>query len=154
MKVRGFEIVKGFEKNGVNLPKRATKNSAAYDIESIEDIILPAFKKGMKPCLIKTGLKAYMPNDEVLIVVPRSSSPKKQGILFPHSMGVIDSDYYENESNDGHIFIQCINIKDEDVMIKKGEKIAQAYFQKFLIADGDIAEGIRTGGFGSTNNNI
>lgn len=152
MRLRGFEVAKGFEEYNINLPKRATMNSAAYDIEAAEDITLPPFEKGMKPCLIKTGLKAYMQSDEVLMIVPRSSSPKKQGILFPHSMGVIDSDYYENESNDGHIFVQCINIKDEEVVIKKGDKVAQAYFQKFLVTDDDNAEGTRTGGFGSTDN--
>ena len=152
MRLRGFEIAKGFENSNINLPKRATKNSAAYDIEAAEDTVLPVFNKGDKPTLIKTGLKAYMQSDEVLMIVPRSSGPKKQGILFPHSMGVIDSDYYGNESNDGQIFVQCINIKDEEVVIKKGETIAQAYFQKFLITDDDVAEGTRTGGFGSTDN--
>lgn len=150
-KIRGFEIAKGFEDKNINLPERKTKASAAYDIESAEDTIIPAFKPGMKPTLIKTGLKAYMQEDEVLLIVPRSSGPKKQGILFPHSTGVIDADYYENIDNDGHIFIQCINIKDTDVVIKKGETIAQAIFQKFLIVDNDNAEGKRTGGFGSTD---
>ena len=92
-----------------------------------------------------------MQPDEVLLILPRSSGPKKQGILFPHSAGVIDKDYYGNPDNDGHIFIQCINIKEEDVQIKKGEAIAQAMFQKFLITDDDNAEGERLGGFGSTN---
>lgn len=150
-KIRGFEIAKGFEDKNINLPERKTKASAAYDIEAAEDTIIPAFKPGMKPTLIKTGLKAYMQEDEVLLIVPRSSGPKKQGILFPHSTGVIDADYYENIDNDGHIFIQCINIKDTDVTIKKGETIAQAIFQKFLIVDNDNAEGKRTGGFGSTD---
>ena len=150
-KIRGFEIAKGFEDKNINLPERKTKASAAYDIESAEDTIIPAFKPGIKPTLIKTGLKAYMQEDEVLLIVPRSSGPKKQGILFPHSTGVIDADYYENIDNDGHIFIQCINIKDTDVVIKKGETIAQAIFQKFLIVDNDNAEGKRTGGFGSTD---
>ena len=150
-KVRGFEIAKGFEDKNINLPERKTKYSAAYDIEAAEDTVIPAFKMGMKPTLIKTGLKAYMMPDEVLIIVPRSSGPKKQGILFPHSMGVIDKDYYGNEDNDGHIFVQCINIKDEDVIIKKGEAVAQAIFQKYLMIDGDNAEGIRKGGFGSTS---
>ena len=150
MRNRGFEIAAGFENKGINLPKRATTNAAGYDIEAAEDIVLKPFKIGDKPNLIKTGLKAYMLSDEVLIIVPRSSGPKKQGILFPHSMGVIDSDYYENESNDGHIFVQCINIKDEDVVIKKGERIAQAYFQKYLITDDDVAGEKRVGGFGST----
>ena len=150
-KIRGFEIAKGFEDKNINLPERKTKASAAYDIEAAEDTISPAFKPGMKPTLIKTGLKAYMQEDEVLLIVPRSSGPKKQGILFPHSTGVIDADYYENIDNDGHIFIQCINIKDTDVTIPKGETIAQAIFQKFLIVDNDNAEGKRTGGFGSTD---
>ena len=150
-KVRGFEIAKGFEDKNINLPERKTKYSAAYDLEAAEDTVIPAFKIGMKPTLIKTGLKAYMMPDEVLIIVPRSSGPKKQGILFPHSMGVIDKDYYGNEDNDGHIFVQCINIKDEDVIIKKGEAVAQAIFQKYLMIDGDNAEGIRKGGFGSTS---
>ena len=150
-KIRGFEIAKGFEDKNINLPERKTKASAAYDIEAAEDTVIPAFKPGMKPTLIKTGLKAYMQEDEVLLMMPRSSGPKKQGILFPHSTGVVDADYYENTENDGHIFIQCINIKDEDVTIKKGETIAQAMFQKFLIVDNDKAEGLRNGGFGSTD---
>ena len=127
------------------------KNSAAYDIEAAEEIVLPSFKKGMKPTLIPTGLKAYMQSDEVLLIVPRSSSPKKQGISFPHNVGVIDSDYYNNSDNEGHIFIQCINLKDEDVTIKKGEAVGQAIFQKYLIVDNDNASGIRNGGFGSTD---
>lgn len=151
MKQRGFEIVKEYENENINLPKRSTAHSAAYDIEAACDIVLPSFKIGMKPTLIPTGLKAYMLDDEVLMILPRSSGPKKQGIMFPHSMGVIDSDYYNNIDNEGHIFVQCINIKDTDVEIKKGDKIAQAYFQKFLITDDDNATGERIGGFGSTN---
>lgn len=151
MKTRGFEIAKGFEDKGVNLPIRKTKSSAAYDLEAAEDIVLPSFEKGSKPILIPTGLKAYMQPDEMLVIVPRSSSPKKQGISYPHSMGVIDADYYENPDNDGHIFVQCINLKDEEVKIKKGEAVGQAIFQKFLTIDNDQADGIRTGGFGSTD---
>ena len=151
MRQRGFEVAKGYEEKNINLPIRKTAKSAAYDIEAAEDIIIPSFKKGMSPTLIPTGLKAYMMDDEVLIIVPRSSSPKKQGISFPHSMGVIDADYYGNIDNDGHIFVQCINLKDEDVTIKKGDTVAQAMFQKYLIIDDDNATGERTGGFGSTN---
>lgn len=151
MKTRGFEVVKEYIDKGINLPVRKTKHSAAYDIEAAEDLVFPSFKKGMKPTLIPTGLKAYMQSDEVLLIVPRSSGPKKQGISFPHNVGVIDSDYYNNPDNEGHIFVQCINLKDEDVVIKKGEAVAQAIFQKYLTVDDDEAEGIRTGGFGSTD---
>ena len=151
MRKRGFEVVKEYADKGINLPVRKTKHSAAYDIEAAEKVVLPSFKKGMKPTLIPTGLKSYMEEDEVLLIVPRSSGPKKQGISFPHNVGVVDSDYYDNPDNEGHIFVQCINLKDEDVVIKKGEAIAQAIFQKYLTVDDDNAEGMRTGGFGSTD---
>lgn len=150
-KIRGFEVVKGYEDKDIHLPIRKTAYSAAYDLEAAEDIVLPSFEKGSKPILIPTGLKAYMQPDEVLIIVPRSSGPKKQGISFPHSAGIIDGDYYGNPDNDGHIFVQCINLKNEDVKIKKGEAVGQAIFQKFLIADDDQADGVRIGGFGSTD---
>ena len=151
MRNRGFEVVSEYTNKGINLPVRKTKYAAAYDVEAAEEIVLPSFNKGMKPTLIPTGLKAYMQSDEVLLIVPRSSGPKKQGISFPHNVGVIDSDYYNNPDNEGHIFVQCINLKDEDVVIKKGEAVAQAIFQKYLTVDDDNAEGIRTGGFGSTD---
>ena len=57
-RIRGFEIAKGFEDKGINMPVRKTKYSAGYDVEAAEDTTIPAFKPGMKPTLIKTGLKA------------------------------------------------------------------------------------------------
>ena len=148
---RGFEIAKGFEKAQINLPKRTTKNSAGYDIEAAEDCVIPAFKLGQKPTLVKTGLKAYMKSDEVLILANRSSNPGKKGLILANSIGVVDSDYYGNKDNDGHIMFAFYNIKSEDIEIKKGERIGQGIFQKYLMTDNDSAEGERAGGFGSTN---
>lgn len=65
-------------------------------------------------------------------------------------MGVIDSDYYSNESNDGHIMFQFINFGLLPVTIKKGERVGQGVFQKFLKADVDVRGGKRKGGHGST----
>ena len=59
LKQRGFEVAKGFEDKNINLPVRKTKNSAGYDVEAAEDVVIPAFKFGMKQTLVKTGLKAY-----------------------------------------------------------------------------------------------
>ncbi len=150
-KIRGFEVAKGFEDKGINLPIRKTKFSAGYDVEAAEDCIVPSLKKGMKPTLVKTGIKAYMADDEVLIIANRSSNPGKKGLILANSIGVIDKDYYGNEDNDGHIMFAFYNIKDEDIQIKKGDPIGQAIFQKYLTVDDDNAEGERTGGFGSTN---
>ena len=149
-KIRGFEIAKGFENAGINLPVRKTKYSAGYDIEAAEDTVVPSFKKGMNPTLIKTGIKAYMQGDEYLKLCNRSSNPKKKGLILANSIGVVDADYYGNPDNDGHIMFAFYNIKDEDITIKKGEAIGQAIFEKFLVADNDVASGERIGGFGST----
>ena len=150
-KLRGFEIAKGFENKGINLPERKTKYSAGYDIEAAEDTVIPSFKKGMNPTLVKTGLKAYMRDNEYLMLANRSSNPKKKGLILANSVGIVDKDYYGNSDNDGHIMFAFYNIKDEDTEIQKGDCIGQAIFMPFLIADGDNAEGERTGGFGSTN---
>lgn len=150
-KVRGFEVAKGFENQNINLPVRKTKFAAGYDFEAAEDTIIPSFKKGMKPTLIKTGIKAYMQDDEVLILANRSSNPGKKGLILANSIGVIDKDYYGNEDNDGHIMFAFFNVKDEDIEIKKGDCIGQGIFQKYLVTDDDEALGERTGGFGSTS---
>lgn len=150
-KLRGFEIAKGFENKNINLPERKTKYSAGYDVEAAEDIIIPAFRPGIKPTLVKTGIKSYMQENEYLMLANRSSNPGKKGLILANSVGIIDKDYYGNQDNDGHIMFAFYNVKNEDVEIKKGDCIGQAIFMPFLIADNDKAEGERIGGFGSTN---
>ena len=150
-KIRGFEIAKGFEDKNINLPERKTKYSAGYDVEAAEDIIIPSFKKGMKPTLVKTGIKAYMQDNEYLMLANRSSNPGKKGLILANSVGIIDKDYYGNPDNDGHFMFAFYNIKDEDIEIKKGDCIGQAIFMPYLLADGDKANAERTSGFGSTS---
>ena len=149
--MRGFEVAKGFEDKNINLPERKTKYSAGYDLESAEDVIIEPFKMGGAPTLIKTGLKAYMEDDEYLMLCNRSSNPKKKGLILANSVGIIDKDYYGNTDNDGLIMYAFYNIKEEAVTIKKGDIIGQAIFMKYLITDNDNASGERTGGFGSTD---
>ncbi len=160
MKIRGFEICKGFSE--INLPARSTKCSAGYDFEAAEDTVIPSYFKLIlkkitakeeeiiKPTFIKTGVKAYMPQDEVLHIYNRSSNPGKKGLVMANSVGIIDSDYYGNSDNDGHIMFAFYNFYPFDITVKKGEKIGQGIFQKYLLADNDAADGERTGGFGST----
>lgn len=150
MRQRGFEIAKGYEDKDIHLPKRKTKNAAGYDVEAAEDIIIPKYYPGIKPTLIPTGLKAYCGDDEWYMLVNRSSGPKK-GFVMANSIGVIDADYYGNESNDGHFYFQYFNFSDHDIEVKKGDIIGQVIFQKYLVVDDDNADGIRTGGFGSTD---
>lgn len=151
MKERGFEVAKGFENAGINLPVRKTAHSAGYDVEAAEDCIIPSFKPGQKPTLVKTGLKAYCMEDEFFMLCNRSSNPGKRGLVMANSVGIIDADYYGNEDNDGHFMYSFYNFFDHDVEIKKGDVIGQVIFMKFLKVDNDSATGTRKGGFGSTS---
>jgi dUTP pyrophosphatase len=168
MKKRGFEVCKDYVDKDINLPVRKTKNSVGYDIEAAEDTVIPSiwknifgnfskFIKGdkeyleIKPTLVKTGLKSYFGEDEVLMLANRSSNPGKKGLILANSLGIIESDYYGNPDNDGHLMYAYYNFFPVDITIKKHDTIGQAYFQNFLKVDNDIAEGVRTGGFGSTD---
>ena len=149
-KVRGFEVVKGYEDKNINLPVRKTSHSAGYDIEAADDIIIPKYKPGIKPTRIPTGLKAYCGDDECILLLNRSSGPKK-GFVLANSVGLVDSDYYGNSDNDGHLFFAYFNCSDHDIEVKKGDAIGQAVFTKYLAVDDDCASGKRVGGFGSTD---
>lgn len=152
MHKRGFEIAKGYEDQNIHIPVRKTVNSAGYDVEAACDMVIPPYKPGMKPSLIPTGLKAYCEPDEFFMLVNRSSGPKK-GFMMSNSIGIVDADYYGNESNDGHFYFQFWNFGESDLVIHKGDVIGQVIFQKYLTVDDDSSSGIRTGGFGSTDKN-
>ena len=130
----------------MKLPKRSTKSSAGYDFYAMEDIIC----KPREITMVKTGIKAKMEDNEVLLLFNRSSNPKKKGLIILNGVGVVDADYYGNAENDGEIAALFYNMRDEDVEIKAGDKIMQGIFVKYAITEDDKAEGERSGGFGST----
>ena len=88
--------------------------------------------------------------DEVLLLIVRSSTGIKHNIRLNNQVGVIDKDYYNNKNNEGHIFIKIQNEGEKDIVINKGDRFAQGIFTKYLLTDDDIASGDRTGGLGST----
>ena len=144
--MRCFEIVSDYICEDIKLPTRKTKTSAGYDIESARDVIIsPGCTE-----LIPTGLKAYMNDDEFLAIHVRSSVGIKRGLVLANGTGIIDSDYYNNLDNEGHIMIALLNFGKETVTLDKGERVAQGIFSKYLITNDDDATGVRTGGIGST----
>lgn len=149
---RKFEVIEAFKDKDIHLPYRSTAKSAGYDFEAAEDTtILPIAEAG-KPTLVATGIKADMPSDEYLLIANRSSNPIKRTLVLANGIGVVDADYYNNPSNEGHIMLQFINYSSEPVVIKKGDKIGQGIFTKFGLVDNDHATGKRLGGHGSTGN--
>ena len=131
------------------LPKRNTRNSAGYDFKALTSFTL---KKGERK-KIPLGVKTSLENDEVLMIFVRSSMGFKYNIRLCNQVGIIDSDYYNNSSNEGHIWICLENEGEEDYSINEGDNICQGIFVKYLTVDNeeDVINK-RNGGFGSTNN--
>lgn len=144
--MRQFMICKGFEQNDIKLPERSTKFSAGYDFKSLEDFDI----EPNQVHIFKTGVKAKMDEDDVLLIFIRSSLAIKKGLQLANNVAVIDADYFSNPDNDGHIMIALKNTSNESVSIKKGDKIAQGMFTKYEITIDDRSSNERTGGTGST----
>lgn len=163
MRKRGFEIVSKFKNEDINLPVRKTNASAGYDFEAAESLIVPSIWKilaervfvgeatGLKATLIPTGIKSYMLDDEYLQLSIRSGTALKTGLILANGVGIVDSDYYNNPDNEGHIMFPVHNLGFRDKLIKKGERIGQGLFLKYLKVDDDVSNGTRIGGFGSTD---
>ena len=119
--------------NKYKTPERDSISSAGYDIALLEDIEL----KPNETIKIPTGIKAYFENDEVLILVVRSSMGFKFNVRLVNQVGIVDADYYNNKDNEGHIFIKIQNEGKETVKFKAGEAVAQGIFLKYLTTKSD-----------------
>ena len=176
-----FEKVSRLAAADFNLPVRKTKNSAGYDFEVAEDTIIPTWTSQLmaivkatsqpkepyslteiaqitksikaKPSLVSTGVKCYLEPGYYLELSVRSSTPLKHWLILANGVGIIDADYADNEDNEGEIFFQLINLSPFDIYLKKGDIIGQGIIKRYEVTDDDMAEGERTGGFGSTSNN-
>ena len=174
-----FEKVSRFADADFNLPVRKTKNSAGYDFEVAEDIIIPSFYQHFstmltnadpahinsldetarltkelktKPTLVSTGVKCRLDEGYYLELSVRSSTPLKYWLVLANSIGIIDADYYNNPDNEGEIFFQIINMSPYSIQLKRGDIIGQGIIKKYEVVEDDCANGERLGGFGSTSN--
>lgn len=132
--------------NELKIPRRATKGSAGYDFYAPFNITIPANGVVQFP----TGIKCRINEGYVLMLYPRSGLGFKYGIQLINTVGVIDSDYYNNPKNEGHIGVKLVNPSDVNVEIKQGQAYMQGIIQKFYTTEDDEAKATRTGGFGST----
>ncbi|EMR14513.1 MULTISPECIES: dUTP diphosphatase [Candidatus Phytoplasma] len=142
-----FEVVSYYKKNNIQLPKRQTQYSAGYDLAAAIEINIPP----QQIAIIPTGLKLFLPSNQVLLIYARSSLFIKKKLMLTNNVGVIDSDYYNNIENEGHILIPLYNFSNQIITIHKNERIAQGILQNFLLTKNDNNENqIRKNGFGST----
>ena len=173
-----FEKVSRLAAADFSLPVRKTKNSAGYDFEVAEDIIVPSFYQlfntmlanadpahtnsleetaklikefKAKPTLVSTGVKCQLDEGYYLELSVRSSTPLKYWLVLANSVGIIDADYYNNPDNEGEIFFQVINLSPFPIQLKRGDIIGQGIIKKYEVLENDNAQGERIGGFGSTS---
>lgn len=150
------------------IPARATNKSFGYDLSTVQQETV----KARETRIIQTGLVLAedMPYNAsaqnvpmqdgmgvkflgaqegvAALVLSRSSTPLKHGLIVANAPGLIDADYA------GPIGIIVHNLKDESVTLELGTRIAQLVFVRLLlpsIREVAVVDPARTrGGFGST----
>lgn len=131
----------------IKLPKRSTSGSAGYDFFAPFDLEF-APKSSLT---IPTGIKCQIDNRWFLSIYARSGLGFKYGLRPMNILPVIDSDYYNNDNNEGHIMVRLFNPSEKPVVIEQGKAFAQGIFLPYGLTVDDDADGVRDGGFGSTD---
>ena len=144
-----FEVVSRIEnKEVIKLPEKGSKYAAGYDFINPED----TFVSSSGVTYVRTGIKAKFPNDVALLLLNRSSNPKKKELFLANGVGLVDADYYNNEDNEGEICFAFMTTSNIPILIKAGEKLGQGMFIKYQDITGLNVDNVeeRNGGFGST----
>lgn len=138
--MRKFELLPNVE---LPKPTRSTKKAAGYDIRSNQDIVI---QPGTKE-VVHTGVTVICNDDEFLDLRIRSGLAFRNDLTLQNDAGVIDADYYPKE-----IMAMIRNEGTEPFVIKKGDRIVQGIFLKYLITDDDSEneKQERTDGLGHT----
>ena len=132
---------------GIELPSYATEHSAGLDLRAaVEE---PVVLKPMERAVIPTGFVFEIPEGYEGQVRPRSGLALRKGITVLNSPGTVDADYR------GEVKVILINLGDEEVVIKRGDRIAQMIIAPVsrvqLVEVEEVSQTSRgEGGFGST----
>lgn len=128
------------------LPQYHTGGAVGFDLITRETTVIAPGTIGLVP----GNVIVKVPEGFALLIVPRSSLPRKKALVCPHSLGIIDQDYHGEKDE---LFVQVQNVSQEPVTVERGERIAQGIFVKAERAEWIEVDshGKETrGGFGST----
>lgn len=123
-----------------------TTGACAFDLCAMEDVTFAP--KEWK--LVDTGTVVETPQEYALVIAPRSSTFKNYGLMQVNSIGIIDQDY---SGDNDTIKFAYINMKNEEITIKKWERIGQGMFVKIERPEMifvDTMSNSDRGGFGTT----
>ena len=93
----------------------------AKEIYNLDQMAVLTKTAKAKPTLVPTGIKCQLDEGTYLELSVRSSCPLKYWLILANSVGIIDSDYYNNEDNEGHIYFQIINLSPFPILLKKND---------------------------------
>lgn len=133
--------------DGLELPSYGTIHSAGLDLLAAIDTAVTL--KPLERTLIPTGIAVALPDGFELQIRARSGLARKNGIGLVNGIGTIDADYR------GEIGVLIINYSNEDFVIERGMRIAQAVLARYerIVWEpvSELEETARgVGGFGST----
>lgn len=155
----GYDI---FLKEDIIIPKTSIKNTQIikFDnkntdgiLQELVDLLNNAsdyLEIQYNQVLTWTDVAIELDEDKYLSIVPRSSAGTKLGVSLANTEAVIDSDYILNKATGGNIGLCLKNFGNKDIILKKGERIAQAKILSYHTVEDDNVTAERTGGFGSS----
>lgn len=131
------------------LPAYETAGAAGMDLRAAVAEDQPLVLAPGQRAAIPTGLAIALPPGFEVQVRPRSGLALKNGVTALNSPGTIDADYR------GEIKVILINHGQQEVTIRRGDRIAQIVVAPVIQAAWDLVESLDetargAGGFGST----
>ncbi|KFL32378.1 aminotransferase [Devosia riboflavina] len=138
------------------LPKYHSELAAAVDIHACIDTPWTIHPQEA-PVLVPSGFAMHIADPHIAaLLIPRSGSAHKRGLVLGNSVGLIDADYT------AQVFVSAWNRNPsgDPIVIQPGERIAQMFFVPVLRPHYEIVEefsatsGRGSGGFGSTGTGI
>ncbi|MCZ0737496.1 dUTP diphosphatase [Phreatobacter sp. AB_2022a] len=134
---------------GLPLPAHQTEGSAGMDLVAALAEDMPLVLAPAERAAVPTGLVLAIPGGFEGQVRPRSGLALKHGLTVANAPGTVDSDYR------GEVKVILINLGEQPVTIRRGERIAQLVIAPVTRAALLLAENLDetdrgSGGFGST----
>ena len=136
--------IKRFDKS-LPLPEYKTEGAAGIDLYTREDTVINAHSFGNIPL----NVAMEIPKGTFVMLLARSST-HKMGLMPANGVGIGDEDF--KGDNDEYTFL-VYNPTDEDVVLEKGDRVAQIILMNLERADieeVDHLDNIDRGGLGST----
>jgi dUTP pyrophosphatase len=118
--------IKRFDKT-IPLP-RYENLAAGFDFYAKENVTI----QPKETRAIPGNIALEIPKGYFLLLVPRSSTPRRFGLTMPYGAGIIDPFY---NGDDNEVMLGMYNFTNKVAHVKKKDKIAQGILMKYEHAE-------------------